>query len=135
MALDVSEALAIGGGVTGGTAALIWIFRHAIITIFSTKSQAATIHMGDTMLERLQSEIKRLEDIIVKQNARIDELENRIMALREGELDDMSDIAELHGIIEASCMGKSNCPSNVKLKHIIERMRSRRTSYKEQKDG
>lgn len=121
------EQLAIYGlGGAGGLGVLAYLIKHLIETVYSTKTTTTQFSINDSLLERLQSEINRLELIIQKQSVRIDELDSKVNKLRETELRDMSDIAELNAIVESSCLVQLNCPSNNKLQKILTRIKERR---------
>ena len=124
--MQPTDVLMWTAGGVAGTGMIGFLIRWLVVTAFSTKSQAATIHMGDTMLTRLQSEITRLEVIIGKQNERIVTLELKVNELRGLEMLDMSDFAEIRAIVETSCMSAHPCPSNLKLKSIVDRIAVRR---------
>ena len=101
--MQANEVLLWVFGGTTGAGLLAWLVRHLVITVFSGKSEVARIQAGDAFSTRLQEEIHRLEEIIEKQNKRIAALEAKIDEMRQYELEDLADIAEMNAIVEASC--------------------------------
>jgi hypothetical protein len=122
MGSDLLTNVAAGAG---GAGLLGLLLRYLFITFYSTKSQTTSLQLGDSMLTRMQDEIKRLEGIIGKLNDRIGSLEHVINRLRLETLDDLSDIAQINAIVETMCV-HSNCGSGEKLREILRRIYARR---------
>jgi predicted nuclease with TOPRIM domain len=120
-----NELAVWGIGGTTGVALLVWLIKHLVVTVFGTKNEIANYAQNEKIAERLANEISRLEEIIEKQNRKIAELDAKMDGLRRIELADFADIAELAAIVETTCVGRHGCPSDVRLKAILERMKQR----------
>ena len=125
----MSEVADVGAWVLGGTglsALVVLLVKKLIIDAFNGKSQIINIQAGDNLINRLQSEIARLEEIIKKQNRRIDELEARIGVIHDLEIQDAADIAEMTILLDTAC---KDCPMNdhtIRMTGILDRLRNRK---------
>ena len=127
----MNEMADVGAWVVGGTgftALVILLVKKLIIDVLNGKSQVINIQAGDNLIIRLQSEITRLEEIIVKQNRRIDDLETRIGVIHDLEIQDAADIAELTILLDTAC---KDCPMNdhtIRMTGILDRLRHRKAT-------
>jgi hypothetical protein len=125
----VSEMADVGAWVLGGTgisAIVILLIKKLIIDSFSGKSQIVNIQAGDNLINRLQGEITRLEEIIKKQSKRIDELEERIGIIHDLEVQDAADIAELTILLDTACKECPMSDHNIRMTGILDRLRNRK---------
>lgn len=120
-------ALAVGG--TGLIALVGMMIKFIIVDGFKGRSAITTIRAGDNLIDRLQGEILRLEEIISKQSRRIDVLESRMQVIHDLEVQDAADISELTILLETSC---PHCPhtrvTQTRMAPILGRMRERRNT-------
>ena len=127
----MNEMADVGAWVVGGTgftALVILLVKKLIIDVLNGKSQIVNIQAGDNLINRLQSEITRLEEIIKKQSKRIDELEERIGIIHDLEVQDAADIAELTILLDTACR---DCPENdhtLRMTGILDRLRNRKAT-------
>ena len=113
-------------GVAGG-GSLIWLLRWVVRTFHLDRTANAAADAEGGIIKRLTGEIGRLEEIIRKQNLRIDELEGRINHVRELEVADASDLAELAVLIDTHCGGCVNATEAKKrMAGVIARIRERK---------
>ncbi len=125
----MSEMADVGAWVLGGTgisAIVILLIKKLIIDSFSGKSQIVNIQAGDNLINRLQGEITRLEEIIKKQSKRIDELEERIGIIHDLEVQDAADIAELTILLDTACKECPMSDHNIRMTGILDRLRNRK---------
>lgn len=126
----IPDALTSGAsaGITWTTLVFLLglILRQMILTYFKTRSDVSTVSAGETMLQRLLEEIKRLESIIEKQEQKINSLEEKITAMNALLTDDMTDIAEINAIVVTMCSGNPECTVRATLRSAIDRLIKRR---------
>lgn len=103
------------------------LVRFIMKTVRTDRMESIATGADMNSYERLQKEIKRLEDIIATQKSRTDELEARLDRLRDMELDDVADISTLFVLVSNNCL---KCP-NSSLVHdqmveILKSMKARK---------
>ncbi len=105
---------------TGVVGAVVYLIKRVLIDALKGKSEAGLIIASDDMLGRYRAEILRLEGIIQRLQARVDELETRFDGVHLAELQDAADIAELTILIESM-----SCESSERMIRILDRFRKR----------
>ena len=126
--IDIEQAAKWAAGGTLSATMLGMVARFLMKT-FRTDRLEATLSTADTnTFTRLQSEIQRLEQIIIGMQKRTDELEARLDKLRDIELDDVSDIATLTVLINQMPCGKCQDPSIIfrDAREVLGRMNTRK---------
>lgn len=125
--IEQSDLIVYGLGGVAGTGIVAWLIKFLVVTAFSTKADASKIQVSEDFTTRLYEEIKRLEGIIKEQSNRIDLLDKKLNDLRDLELSDLGDIAQIDAIIEAHCLLHPTCENNQRIARIIDRIKGRRS--------
>lgn len=106
----------------------VMVVRFLMKTFRTDRLEAVSTGADMESYARLQKEITRLENIIIVQQRRTDELEDRLNTLRDIELDDVADIATLAVLVAQMPCGRCAAPDDMfsQAKDILVRMNARR---------
>jgi hypothetical protein len=143
---DISIKVLLGAGIVG---AIILMIRQTILSYFSAKNQVVANSAQDNIIDRLETEITRLELIIEKQHtahkllcdelsSKIRHLERQMGELREIELQDAADIMEISIIMQTFCTTCINDAQNEQMsrvKVLLDRLRARRVKVQSKGEG
>jgi hypothetical protein len=128
---SVNEAVAWTIGGTGSIGIAFYLLRLAIKGLSSDSVLLSNNRADNGIIKRLQDDSVRLEAIIKKQAMRIDELELRLNALHDVEVEDAADLAELAILMEALCVECADNSKHKRISIVIERLRFRRQELRE----
>ena len=113
---------------TGVIGVILLVLRQTVLSVFSAKNQIVSANAQDSVFNRLQAEIVRLESIINRQNDRIEELSTKITELSLTEAEDAADIAMLTIAMEEIRNEMGLSPKWPIIHETLTRMRQRRKS-------
>lgn len=115
-------------GVAGG-GAILWLARWVVRTFHVDRLANKATDAEAGVIDRLQSEIKRLEEIIQWQGAEIRALQREMGTLHDVEVADAADLSMIAVLIDQKCDGKT-CPCagavKYKLLEAVQRISERR---------
>lgn len=119
-----ANLLLVGSGIMG---LVVLLFRQTIISFFTAKTQIIAAEAQNNTFERLQSEIVRLETIIIKQALRIEELDARLRRFTVEEARDAADLAVMELCLNEIRQYTPPSPKWAIVLETLHRMKDRKT--------
>jgi hypothetical protein len=128
---NLNDAAVWAAGGTGAVGIAFYLLRLAIKGLSSDSVVINNNKADNGIIKRLQDDSTRLESIIKKQAMRIDDLEQKLHALHDVEIEDAADLAELAVLMESMCLECGDNNRSQRITNVLTRLRSRRQRLRE----